>query len=212
MIAAYKHFIKKNSSLRKRAEQVYMWPNDRPNWEFRYLSFSIISEIWQNWGSFCRSTILVSCNGTRTRTGTLIPKRPGMNSWQRIAYEALQAARHRPVNPGRIISFRRHEPTWGDQNVLVRAIPVLSPANSADLLAAFGLPFYAPKHLQTVRNACAHMDAETMSEVRRLALYYSGHSLSHPTDILWWIEPNSRTDALFVWLDELEIMASSATT
>lgn len=198
--------------MRARAESVYVWPPDRPDWEFKYLSTALISAVWQLWCDFCRSIVLRSCAGSETKSGVRIPPRTGDNSWQRVAYEAGQAARGRPIQPASTIRFRRHEPTWGDQNLLLRVIPVLSPANGNTLLTGFGLSLSAPRHIQKVRNACAHLDSESIADVRRLTVHYTGAGLSHPADLLWWIEPASRTDAIFVWLDELKIIADVVTS
>ena len=57
------------------------------------------------------------------------------------------------LRPGNIVNYRRQEPTWGDQDVLLTVIPVLSPNNAQNLLTGFGLSAYGPKHIQIVRNA-----------------------------------------------------------
>lgn len=212
MISVYKKYLKRNFVLRERAECIYEWPNDASPWEFQYLSYTLLSDIWQNWCEFCREIIMLSCSGTTTRSGARVNARINDNSWQRVAYEAKQAIKGRAVQPGRLIQFRRHEPTWGDQRVLLTIIPVLAPTNTSDLLSCFGLPTYAPKHIQTIRNACAHINSETISEVRSLLPLYRGRNFSHPLDLLWWIEPNNNSDALFFWLEELESIASLTTT
>ena len=78
-------------------------------------------------------------------------------------------------------------------------------------MTSFGLSLNAPNHLQTVRNACFHINSETMSDVSRLVTFYIGRGLSHPTDIMWWLEPSSRADAIFFWLEEFGIMADEVT-
>lgn len=211
MKLSYRDLLKKHANLRKRAESIYTWPAIQPDWEFKYLSTSLLSDVWQNWCLFCRTIIMKSCMGTQTRAGINIPPRRGLNSWQRISYEANQALRGHTVHPSRTINFMRHEPTWGDQSALLRIISALTPQNQGDLLTGFGLSLYAPRHLQIVRNACFHINSETMSEVRRLVAFYIGTGLSHPTDIMWWLEPSSRANAIFSWLEELEIMADQVT-
>jgi hypothetical protein len=161
---------------------------------------------------FCRSVIFKSCNGTKTRIGNYVPPRSRLNSWQRISYEARQAARGQTCRSSGTINFLRNEPTWGDQSVLLSAIPALSPHNQQNLMTGFGLSLNAPKHLQIVRNACFHINNETMSEVRQLMVFYIGTNLSHPVDIMWWLEPSSQSDAFFVWLEELEIIANQVTS
>lgn len=146
-----------------------------------------------------------------TRSGTIISPRITDNSWERVAYEAKQVLRGYTVSPTKKLSKRRLEPTWGDQNVLIKVIPVLAPSNTTDLLSGFGLPFYAHRHIQIIRNACAHLNSETIADVRNLLPFYKGRKFSHPLDLLWWIEPNENADAIFIWLDELELIAAQVT-
>ena len=211
MISTHKNLLKKHIFFRKRAETIYEWPTSRPDWEFKYLSKSLLSDVWQNWCLFCRAIIIKSCSGTETRSGITLSPRTGLNSWQRISYEAKQAFQGNNIHPSRKLNFLRHEPTWGNQGVLIRAIPVLAPQNARALMTGFGLSLNAPKHLQTVRNACFHINHETMSEVKRIMTFYIGRRLSHPTDLMWWIEPSSQADAIFHWLEEFEIIAEQVT-
>lgn len=211
MKSTHRNLLKKHTLFRKRAEDIYTWPTSHPDWEFKYLSTSLLSDVWQNWCLFCRTIIMKSCMGATTRSETTIPPRTGFNSWQRISYEAKQAIHGNTVHHSRTVNFMRHEPTWGDQSALLRAIPTLAPHNAGSLMTGFGLSLNAPKHLQTVRNACFHVNSETMSEVRRLMAFYVGRGLAHPTDIMWWLEPSSKADAIFFWLEEFEIIADQVT-
>jgi hypothetical protein len=104
----------------------------------------------------------------------------------------------------------RQQPTWGDVNVLVSAIPRLGIHNDSTLLSAFGSSLYGPIHLQKVRNACAHINSETMNDLRSLAAYYVSRQLNHPTEVMWWSEPITRTDAIYIWMEDLESIADYA--
>ena len=211
MITQYNKYSKKSFILRKRAEEIlYEMPNVE-QWRNYYLSYTLVSDIWQNWCSFCKDIIICSCSGTLTRTGRSIAARPGTNDWKRISYEINQAKFGRTAHADKQIRFLRQEPTWGDQNLLLTTIPVLNPSNAPSLLAGFGLPVYAPKHIQTVRNSCAHTNSETLADVRRLLPFYTGGGFSHPLDILWWTESTSNSLSIFHWLDELEVVATQVT-
>jgi len=212
MISTHRRFFKKNLRLRERAEYIYAWPSSNPEWEFKYLSFSLLSDIWQNWCTFCREVILKSCVGANSRSGTIIYPRSRINSWQRIAYETKQASKGRTIDATSTVTFRRHEPTWGDINLLLTAIPRLSISNANNLLTGFGLSLYAPRHIQIIRNACVHTDSESMQEVRNLMIYYIGTGLKNPIDLMWWLESVTKTDAIFFWLEELEIIADYVTS
>jgi hypothetical protein len=212
MISIYRKFFNKIIKFRERAESIYAWPSTNPHWEFNYLSFSLLSDIWQNWCKFCREVILKSCIGTKTRSGTIIQPRTSLNSWQRIAYEVNQASRGRAIDRTSTITFMRHEPTWGDIDLLLAAIPRLSLSNTNNLLTGFGLSLIAPRHIQVVRNACAHINSESMQQVQSLMVNYIGTDLKNPIDLMWWLEPVTKTDAIFFWLDELEIIVDYITS
>lgn len=207
----YKQFILRNVRIRNIADQIYGWPNNTPKWQFRYLSYTLVSETWQAWCLFCRAVILKSCQGAVTRSGNLVNPRTTENSWQRIAYEIQQHAKGLTPRARSRVRFQRHEPTWGDQNLLLRAIPGLAPHNSASLISGFGLSLNGPRHLQHVRNACAHLTPESINQVKNLTIYYRGASLSDPIDILWWIDPTTQTDAFYQWLDDMEAIAGIVT-
>lgn len=107
--------------------------------------------------------------------------------------------------------FMRHEPTWGDQNFLVRAIPGLAPNNATTLITGFGLSLNGPQHLQYVRNACAHLIPEAINQVKSLAVYYIGSSINDPIEVIWWIDPSTKTDAFYQWLEDMESIAEAVT-
>lgn len=212
MILVYKRYLKRSVSFGQRAEIILSGMPNNTQWRNYYLSHALVSDVWQNWCLFCREVVICSCAGSITRTGHQIPPRPSVNRWKRIAYEANQARKGKPLRPGCEISSMRQEPTWGDQSILLSAIPVLAPANSSTLLSGFGLPVYAPKHIQVVRNSSAHTNSETISGVRQILPLYTGTNFSHPLDILWWDEGNTRTPAIFFWLSELEMVATQVTS
>ncbi|MEZ4660787.1 MAG: hypothetical protein R2911_24815 [Caldilineaceae bacterium] len=138
-------------------------------------------------------------------------RRTGDNSWQRLGYEAAQAARSQSYQARlRTIATMRHEPTWGDQDKILDIIQQIRPDNHASLLTAFGLPVYGPKHLQIVRNACAHKHRETLSDVNRLLLDYSVTSIRSPTDIIWGIDNLTNQCAIYQWIDDLQLIALEA--
>jgi hypothetical protein len=163
------------------------------------------------WSRFCRQLLILSCNGAYLRDGTLVAPRTGDNTWQRIAYEVVEYGKRHKPKPHAKISYRSQEPTWGNVDLLLRAIPSMNLSNSARLLTALGVSLQAPTHLQIVRNACYHLNNETVSNVNSLLPYYIGTINCHPIEIIWCLDPMSRSDAIFLWYDELETIASLAT-
>ncbi|MGZ5221862.1 MAG: hypothetical protein ACXWC7_17375, partial [Chitinophagaceae bacterium] len=143
------------------------------DWEFRFLSESLLSEIWQSWCLFSRILLLKSLRGCKVRDGGGVNARLGDNSWNRICYEASYAVRRRNVTPAGHHSFKmRQELTWGDPNVFIQAVQHFSPPNQAALLSAYGMPLDGIKHLQKVRNSCAHKNIENILELRTLNSIY----------------------------------------
>lgn len=181
------------------------------SWRFRYLSEALISDIWQAWCLFVRGVVHLSCCGCITRSNNVVNKRFADNSWQRIGYEAQQAAQRRRPLPSRKLTFLRQEPTWGDINKLLEIIVILKPCNELQLLSSFGLPLRGPKHLQIVRNACAHKHKENIGNVGTLLIFYRTPPLAHPIELVWQFETASGEIALYKWIDDLETIASLAT-
>jgi hypothetical protein len=184
-----------------------------PDWQHRYLTESLISEIWLTWCLFSRTLIHKSIRGTKTRDWKKIPPRTGDNSWERIGYESKQASRSKPLSSVAPASFlMRHEPTWGDVGVILKIINALSPANKAQLSTAFGLPLTGPKHIQQVRNCTAHKTVENLLELRSsFSLFYSISAKATPAEIAWAYKIGSADIALYLWIYEMRIIVDHAT-
>lgn len=153
----------------------------------------------------------MSCSGTFSRDGSSVTRRLGGNTWQRIAYEFKEYARSKTPEPAKSIVSMWQQPTWGDMDKFLSVVPKLGIANAATLTNAFGCSFQAPKHLQIVRNACQHLDMETFNEVRRLIPLYIAYPINHPSELIWLLYPTTRSDAIFEWIVELELIADLAT-
>ena len=211
LLCLYKDFVIKSTIMYDRATYIQ---NTIPNeewWRVSYLTECLIANLWQVWCSFCRHVIILSCNGTLSRSNDVISSRHADNSIQRIGYEALCATRRQAPRPSRTIRFLRQEPTWGDQDKIIDIITLLNPANSSTLLSAFGLPLYGPKHLQIVRNACAHKNVETVNQVRSLTIHYSGVKISSPSDLAWQVISSNNTCGIYSWIEDLITIADQAT-
>jgi hypothetical protein len=211
LISVYRKFLLNTFRLRYKADAIYSIPVNHEDWRFHYASMSLISETWQAWCRFCCEVIQESCRGTQLRNGTLVPRRTADNSRERIAYEILEYARSQTPRPAKRFTYLSQEPTWGDVNLLLRALPRLGVSNSPQLITAFGISTQAPAHLQIVRNACFHMNRETIKKVRSIQPFYVGTVNHHPCELIWCLESNSRSDAVYFWLDEMETIAALAT-
>lgn len=171
----------------------------------------LVSMTWQTWCLFCRQLVIASGSGCVTRSGIVLTASVNPPTWQRISYIAKCVKSNSTPRAGRINTVLRHEPTWGNTDSLIDIISVLDPPNKSQLLSAFGPVTRGPNHLQTVRNASAHLNHQTFSEVKKLIPYYQGLSLRHPIDLALWIEPSSENFAFAAWLDEMRSIAERAT-
>lgn len=171
----------------------------------------LLSRSWQEWAHFCRSIIVSSCTGSITSGGVPIVAHPDALSPQHVAGAAVRAKKT-PAPPtwGNVATALRNEITWGDTDVLATILPRMNVPRHGHLLAAFSQAHESAKAMQTIRNASAHFNAETMAEVVNLSSKYSAFQITHPTQALFWTVPPSG-DYLFRYaLDDLKENASIA--
>jgi hypothetical protein len=211
MISLYRQFLTSMHRLKCRADAIYGMPGSHQDWRFRYASITILSEVWQTWCRFCAQLIVSFCCGTQLRDGTIVSSRPGNNSRQRIAFEISELSRGRIPHRTNVARFTYQEPTWGDVNLLLRVLPSLGISHYSRLITALGISVQSPSHLQIVRNACNHLNSETMQRVKAIQPYYIGSVNQHPCELMWCLESSSRSDAIYFWLDELQTIAELAT-
>lgn len=184
-----------------------------PDWQHRYLTESLISEIWQAWCSFSRTLLHKSLRGTKARDNQVITQRLGDNTWQRIGYEASRAKDGATAKPNGHVGFiMRREPTWGDIDCFLTIVQTIRPANLGQLQSAYGLPLVGPKHLQTVRNCSAHMTIENLLEMRRsFSPIYSLPMGATPIDVAWATKIGTNDFAIDIWINDMRIIAKFAT-
>jgi len=171
----------------------------------------LLSRSWQEWAHFCRSIVVLSCTGATTSTGVPIAALPEALSPKHVAGAAVRA-RKTPAPPtwGNATTALRNEITWGDTDVLATILPRMNVPRHGHLLAAFSQAHESAKAIQTIRNASAHFNAETMADVVDLSTKYSAFQITHPTQALFWTVPASG-DYLFRYaLDDLKENASIA--
>jgi hypothetical protein len=79
-----------------------------------------LSDLWQIWGRFCRTTVFASCTGCSTQTaGAIAAVQPGRGEVSYIA--AKQRNGMAPIKAGSN-SLLRAEPTWGHIDRLIEVI------------------------------------------------------------------------------------------
>jgi hypothetical protein len=183
-----------------------------PEWEHRYLTESLMSDIWQTWCLFNRTLIFKSIRGAKFRNGASVSGRAGDNSWLRLGYESSAYKSGRNTTAFGHSNFAMwKEPTWGDLDAFVKIIMGFNPPNSANLLAAYGGNFDGVKHLQNIRNCSAHKNVENYLDLRSLALVYSLPPVITPVSIVWSMKLGTNTLAIESWLRETIVIADMAT-
>jgi hypothetical protein len=184
-----------------------------PPWQHRYMTESLISDVWLSWCWFSRVLIHKSLRGTKARDNRVVLGRNGDNTWQRIGHECSKAAKsenHTGALPANFLM--RREPTWGDIGSLIKMITALAPANQNQLLTAFGLPLHGPKHIQLVRNCTAHKTIENIISLRsEFALVYAIQDIATPSEVAWAQRIGTADLAIDLWLHEIRVIADVAT-
>jgi len=187
--------------------------NKLEGWELKYLTEGLIHDLWQAWVSFNRCIILSSCRGAIARDGLIVTGVNRVdNSWQRIGYEGQQLSNgNSNLRAGRRITYVRQEPNWGDIDKCIDIIGGVSISNISHLQSVYG-SYTSPKHLQKVRNTCAHVNVETMSNLRSDLLAFYSSPLTNAAYSYAWSSPLGRNIfSLEYWIAEISELAELAT-
>lgn len=163
----------------------------------------LLSRVWQTWSSFCRTCVIESCMGTTDATGAAIVGIPDATSEEHVSEAAIRAKRGIAPLWGSTNAILRLEPTWGDIDVLSRVINRLQPANSGKMLAAFSSGYQCAKALQSIRNGAAHNHPQNLGDILRLRSAYLVFPIGHPTQAMFWIEPQSQDFLVTHAIEEL---------
>lgn len=210
MDTIYKSFISNTTRFRARAENVMTKLHEHP-YETTYISSQLISEVWMSWCRFCCNVIYASCNGSISREGKPIAARAFDNTHGRLAYEFKISSKGGTPKSGGTISLYYQEPTWGDIQSILKAIPIINPSNLSTLQSGFGIPLLGPQHLQKTRNTIAHLIPDALPSFRSILVHYSGSKIIHPSEIIKLTDPAKKTQVLFSWIEDLEIIATQVT-
>lgn len=166
-----------------------------------------LSDVWQTWCRFCRITVFKSCTGCTSASVGLIPA--SHTNIHTISF--IAAKQKRGVPPAIVGSNKilRHEPTWGHIDKLLDVIKALSPSNSSILLSGFGtLPQI--DEIRIIRNAAAHWNNETHTEVLALSSAYTAHQINHPIEALLWNDPYSGRTLVQARMEDMRIASRNA--
>lgn len=172
------------------------------------LQEGLVSSLWQAWCSFCRETVIGSARGITTRSGVATSPFAGRAEME-IAYVAKEFAQRRKVVTVKALSAIYLEPTWGDLSKINLIITGIGSSNQSYLASAFGIGM-AILDLQLCRNASAHLNNGTMAAVTAARVKYSQTKFSHPSDIMFWIDPLTKDYLWKTWIEEIENISNLA--
>jgi len=208
----YQRYIRRTARCELSFTQISSSIVGRPSHAEWYSMEGILSQTWQAWCLFCRQTLVGVGIGHRTRSGIAFPAVVSPATWERVSYVSKQARNGRPIRSGIANNLLRREPTWGDLNVIHRVLNELGSQRASQLQSMFGSIPQDPLHIQTVRNAAAHLNAQTLAEVQALRVSYDKtENLRHPLDATLWRSVRNKQYAYYDWVDQLRIVADLVT-
>ncbi|MEQ8250488.1 MAG: hypothetical protein RIB41_04555 [Oceanibaculum nanhaiense] len=173
------------------------------------LQEGLISLLWQSWCFFCRETVINSAIGTVTESGLVTHSPYSRNNEKELAYISKELSQRRSIGVVREIGGSHLEPTWGDVAKINLIVTGLSCSNGAVLQSAFGSASVI-KDLQMCRNACAHINKDNITSLINARVRYTSTAMKHPSDFIFWIDPNTRDFVWRSWLEEMELVADYA--
>jgi hypothetical protein len=212
LVGSYVQIVGRIDRRRRQANLIIADVSLTP-WKRRFLTESLVSNVWLDWSTFVKQVFVASCNGSLTRSGLYVAPRAVLdNSEPRIRHEIKRIYKNCLPVPGQTDSSNV-EPTWAHSGKIVAYITGLSPSNAVTLQSAFGAGnLTGPKRVHLVRNACAHKSKHNRIEVSQLRSIYSTTHYLDPIDIAWGVNPVTNGIAMYEWLSDMETMADVATS
>lgn len=170
----------------------------------------LVSFVWQAWNGFCRDIIVVSASGKAlTKAGAVISSPHDQRSEAEICYIAREFSNRRRPSKIRAIIGQHEEPTWGDLGKINYILGYLNTSNANTMATAIGSITLA-SDLRIVRNACAHIGPDRVSEVRAMAVRYEDSAFVHPSDAIIWIDRTTRDFSILAWIEEMRVASRAA--
>jgi hypothetical protein len=173
------------------------------------LQEGLISNLWQAWNLFCRDILIASAQGANTTTGALTTSPYSGRPEAEISYVSEKLSKNQSIGTIRPLAGRHLEPTWGDADKINRISIGICASNSGSLASAFsGVSMISD--LQVCRNACAHLNSETIASVIAGRVRYNDTFLRHPSQMIFWSDPMTKDFAWKAWIDEMILVADFA--
>lgn len=170
-----------------------------------------LSQAWQAWGVFCRGLIIQSAQGALTTSNGATGSPYANLTVPELAWIGMKAAKGDSFPVIRPLSAMRHEPTWGDIKNFAQIVQAYKLVNESSVLKVLSAG-QVVRHMQTIRNATAHTNADTISEVRQLAKFYIPGPIRMPGDAIFWRDPESSDYVYRTWTTRMVGAANEAVT
>lgn len=170
------------------------------------LQEGLISSLWQTWCLYCKSIFFGSIRGATTTNGQHIdtPHYLQLTDYE-LFYVAKLLGENKPINQIKQAK-PQHEPTWGDVNKLSLIFTLSNTPNSNYVSSPLSSSFLL-KDLQMVRNASAHITSHTIQNIKDARVRYSSTKFNHPTDTIFWVDPQSNDYLWKAWVDEMKLIS-----
>lgn len=169
-----------------------------------------VSALWQAWCRFCRELIIHSVMGAMTRSGVATTSPHAGLGEMEIAYVAKSLASRKVVNAIRPLAGSHQEHTWGDLSNLNLVASGIGCSNATSILSGLSACLRI-EDLQLCRNASAHISRTSIQSVKSSRVRYQNTILSHPSDMMIWVDPSSSDFLWKTWIDEINLAAEFAT-
>jgi hypothetical protein len=165
-----------------------------------------VSALWQAWCHFCRELIIHSAQGAITNNGIITTSPHSALSEMQIAYVAKQLSEGRSIANAKPLTGSHQEHTWGDVTKANKVASSIGCSNSGEILNGLSACLRV-RDLQLCRNASAHISHSTIVGINAAKVRYQHNSFKHPSDMMFWVDPNTSDFLWKSWVDEINLAA-----
>lgn len=169
----------------------------------------LVSVLWQSWSGFCREVLISSATAAQSANGTAVTSPYAGHGEMEIAYVAKLLSQGHAVRAVRALAGAHQEPTWGDVAKANLIAAGLGTTNQSQLVSAFGSAS-SISDLQLCRNASAHVNGQNIAAINAAKVRYSRTRFFHPSDLIYWVDPQTNSFVWKTWIDEIEVTADLA--
>ncbi|EOJ9612173.1 MULTISPECIES: hypothetical protein [unclassified Serratia (in: enterobacteria)] len=169
----------------------------------------LMSSLWQAWCMYCRTIIFGSLTDGLTVNGNRVSSAYSHLTDRELVFLAQKASQGANLAATIVRSAQPHiEMTWGDALKLNPVITAFNPTNSGILISGLGAVSLL-LDLQKFRNANAHITSFTIGEVKRAQVRYTHTKFRHPSDTMFWIDPQTNDYLWKSWIEEIELISDA---